>query len=61
MALDREFGATAIAMALGKKNMLKRKVKDPETGEEIWFEHTPDIAWFTERCAKNLRHKCNFL
>jgi len=44
--LDREFGATAIAMALGKKYMLKRKVKDPETGEEIWFEHKPDIAWF---------------
>ena len=35
MALDREFGATAIAMALGKKYMLKRKVKDPETGEEM--------------------------
>ena len=46
MALDREFGATAIAMALGKKYMLKRKVKDPETGEEIWVEHKPDIAWF---------------
>ena len=46
MALDREFGATAIAMALGKKYMLKRNVKDPETGEEIWFEHKPDIAWF---------------
>ena len=44
MALDREFGTTAIAMALGKKYMLKRKVKDPETGEEIWFEHKPDIA-----------------
>ena len=44
MALDREFGATAIAMALGKKYMLKRKVKNPETGEEIWFEHKPDIA-----------------
>ena len=35
MALDREFGATAIAMAVGKKYMLKRKVKDPETGEEM--------------------------
>src|SRR5271157_6100321 len=46
MAPDREFGATAIAMALGKKYMLKRKVKDPETGEEIWFEHKPEIAWF---------------
>ena len=45
-ALDREFGATAIAMALGKKYMLKHKVKDPETGEEIWVEHKPDIAWF---------------
>ena len=44
MALDREFGpATAIAMALGKKYMLKRKVKDPETGEEIWAEHKPDM------------------
>ena len=46
MALDREFGSTAIAMALGKKYMLKRKVKDPETGEEIWVENKPDIAWF---------------
>ena len=27
MALDREFGAAAIAMALGKKYMLKRKVE----------------------------------
>ena len=49
MALDREFGATAIARALGKKYMLKRKVKDPETGEEIWAEHNPDIAWFNRR------------
>ena len=46
MALDREFGATAIAMALGKKYMLKHKVKDPETGDDIWVEHKPDIAWF---------------
>jgi hypothetical protein len=23
-------------MAMGKKYMLNRKVKDPETGEEIW-------------------------
>ena len=46
MALDREFGATAIAMALGKKGMLKHKVKDPETGDDIWVEHKPDIAWF---------------
>ncbi len=46
MGLDREFGATAIAMALGKKYMLKQKVKDPETGEDIWVEHKPDIAWF---------------
>ena len=46
MALDREFGATAIAMAAGKKYMLKRKVKDPEIGKEIWVEHKPDIAWF---------------
>ena len=59
MALDREFGATAIAMALGKKYMLKRKVKDPETGEDIWVEHKPDIAWFNmilERKAGQVRY-----
>ena len=26
--------------------MLKHKVKDPETGEDIWVERKPDIAWF---------------
>ena len=45
-------------MALGKKYMLKRKVKDPETGEEIWVEHKPDIA--RHLCAifgvKPIRH-----
>ena len=46
MALDREFGATAISMALGNKTMLKQKVKDPETGKDIWVEHTPDIKSF---------------
>ena len=46
MELDREFGATAIAMALGKKHLLKQKVKDPETGEDIWVEQKPDLAWF---------------
>ena len=46
MALDREFGAAAIAMALGRKDMLKHKVKDPETGEDVWVEHKPDIGWF---------------
>ena len=44
MAPDREFGATAIAMALGKKYMLKHKVKDPETGEDIWVEHKETVA-----------------
>ena len=57
MALDREFGATAIAMALGKKYMLKRKVKDPETGEEIWVEHKPDIAWFGSS-GETIRNSC---
>src|SRR5271166_5869286 len=46
MELDREFGATAIAMALGKKHLLKQKVKDPETSEDIWVEQKPDLAWF---------------
>ena len=44
MGLDREFGATAIAMALGYKQMLKQKMNDPETGEEIWVERRPDIS-----------------
>ena len=64
MALDREFGATAIAMALGKKYMLKRKVKDPETGEEIWVEHKPDIAWFNmilERIEPMGEIRCRFI
>ncbi len=44
--LQREFGTTAIAMALGKKHLLKQKVTDPETGEDVWVEQKPDLAWF---------------
>ncbi|MGC1723535.1 MAG: hypothetical protein WA746_31530, partial [Isosphaeraceae bacterium] len=44
-------------MALGKKYMLKRKVKDPETGEEIWVEHKPDIAWFGSS-GETIRNSC---
>ena len=67
MALDREFGATAIAMALVKKYMLKHKVKDPETGDDIWVEHKPDIAWFKmileriEPVAKQTDDDCSVL
>jgi hypothetical protein len=46
MGLDREFGITAIAMALGRKHMLKRRSRDPETGKEVWIELKPDYAWF---------------
>ena len=46
LGLQREFGTTAIAMALGKKHLLKQKVTDPETGEDVWVEHKPDLAWF---------------
>ena len=46
LGLQREFGTTAIAMALGKKHWLKQKVTDPETGEDIWVEQKPDLAWF---------------
>src|SRR5271166_2848843 len=46
MGLDREFGATAIAMALGHKHTLKQLVTDPETGKEVWVEHKPDLKWF---------------
>ena len=44
--LQREFGTTAIAMALGKKHLLKQKVTDPETGKDVWVEQKPDLAWF---------------
>ncbi len=33
-------------MALGKKHLLKQKVTDPETGEDVWVEQKPDLAWF---------------
>src|SRR5208282_6530618 len=46
MGLDREFAATAIAKALGQEHVLKQKVQDPETGEDIWVELKPNIAWF---------------
>ena len=46
LGLQREFGTTAIAMALGKKHLLKQKVTDPETGEDVWVEQKPDLAWF---------------
>ena len=46
LGLQREFGTTAIAMALGKKHLLTQKVTDPVTGTEVWVEHKPDLAWF---------------
>ncbi len=46
LGLQREFGTAAIAMALGKKHLLKQKVTDPETGEVVWVEQKPDLAWF---------------
>ncbi len=44
--LDGMFADVAIAMAIGDKQMLKHKVTDPETGEDIWVEYEPSIAWF---------------
>ncbi len=46
LGLERSFAATAIAMALGHKHTLKQLVKDPVTGEDVWVEHQPDLAWF---------------
>ena len=46
MKLERSFAATAIAMALGHKHMLRQLVKDPVTGVDVWVEHKPDLAWF---------------
>ena len=46
---------------LGHKHTLKQKVKDPETGEDVWVEHKPDLAWFkmivaTDRASPQQRH-----
>ncbi len=46
LGLERQFATAAIAMALGQKHMLKQKVTDPETGEDVWVEQKPDLAWF---------------
>src|SRR5208283_3958465 len=46
LGLTEEFAASAIATALGYKQILKKNVQDPETGEDIWIELKPDIAWF---------------
>ncbi len=48
LGLQREFGTAAIAMALGKKHLLKQKVTDPETGKDVWVEQQPDLAWFKQ-------------
>ena len=46
MALDREFARRQSQWRMGKKYMLKRKVKDPQTGEEIWVKHRLENTWF---------------
>ena len=46
LGLQREFATAAIAMALGQKHLLKQKVTDPETGQDVWVEQKPDLAWF---------------
>ena len=46
LGLTEEFATSAIAVALGYKQILKKNVQDPETGEDIWIELKPDIAWF---------------
>src|SRR5271166_1313631 len=46
LGLTQEFAASAIAVALGYKQVLKRNVQDPETGKDIWVELKPDLAWF---------------
>ncbi len=46
LGLTEEFAASAIAVALGYKQILKKNVQDPETGKDIWIELKPDLAWF---------------
>jgi hypothetical protein len=46
LGLTEEFAASAIATALGYKQILKKNVQDPETGKDIWVELKPDLAWF---------------
>ena len=44
--LDSMFTATAVAKALGLKNLLKQEVIDPETGQKSWVELKPDLGWY---------------
>jgi hypothetical protein len=46
LGLTEDFAASAIAVALGYKQILKKNVQDPETGKDIWVELKPDLAWF---------------
>ena len=46
LGLTQEFAASAIAVALGYKQILKKNLQDPETGKDIWVELKPDLAWF---------------
>ena len=40
------FTATAVAKALGLKQLLKQEVIDPETGQKSWVELKPDLGWY---------------
>jgi hypothetical protein len=46
LGLDQAFADVAIAMAFGRRELLKRKAIDPETEKETWVVDTPNHVWF---------------
>src|SRR5271165_6436948 len=46
LGLTEDFAASAIAVALGYKQIVKNKVKDRERGKDTWVELKPDLCWF---------------
>lgn len=45
--LGEDLKLVIYAMASGQKHLLKQKVKDPETGKEVWIQRTPELGWLT--------------
>jgi hypothetical protein len=40
-----EIATVILAMATGKKHLLRQKIRDPETGKDVWFQRTPELGW----------------
>ena len=46
LSLEPDMARVVVGMALGRKDLLKHKETDPETGIVTWEQHKPDLAWF---------------